>query len=404
MTPSASGAPSRAYDVVLFGATGFAGTLTAERLAATGPPELRWAIAGRDRGRLDALAGRLRGLGPAGSSIGTVTTDVGDPASMRDLAESATVVASTAGPFLQYGEPLVAACAIAGTSYADITGEPEFVDRMWLSHHQAARDTGARLVHACGFDSVPHDLGAWYTVNALPPDVPLTVRGFVRAAGAISPGTYTTMVTAVSRTRQAARAAGERRRRESSATASRRVRSLPQRPVRSPDGRGWALPMPTLDPIVVRRSARALERYGPDFGYGHYADFPGAATAAGAAVAMGGLVAAAALPPGRDLLLRAGRRWTPPSPQRRERSWFRVTFVGEGGGRRVVTRVSGGDPGYDETATMLAESALCLAYDDLPRVAGQVTPVQAMGEPLLERLRRRGLRFEVLLDEASVRD
>ena len=178
------------------------------------------------------------------------------------------------------------------------------------------------------------------------------------------------------------------------------MRSLAQRPLRGPGGRGWALPLPTLDPIVVRRSARPVERYGPDFSYGHYAVLPSAATAVVASAAMSGLFAVAAFPPGRDLLLRAGSRWTPPSPGRRARSWFQVTFVGEGGGRRVVTRVSGGDPGYDETATMLAESALCLAYDDVSDVAGQVTTVAAMAEPLLRRLRHRGLRFEVVSDEA----
>jgi saccharopine dehydrogenase (NAD+, L-glutamate forming) len=158
----------------------------------------------------------------------------------------------------------------------------------------------------------------------------------------------------------------------------------------------WAVPLPTIDPQIVKRSAAALERYGPDFSYGHYAAVKRLPVALGTAGGVGALFALAQLPPARNWLLGRMTSGDGPSPELRERSWFKVRFTGEGGGRRVVTEVAGGDPGYGETAKMLAESALCLATDDLPPTAGQVTTAVAMGDALIERLRRQGITFELL--------
>jgi short subunit dehydrogenase-like uncharacterized protein len=155
--------------------------------------------------------------------------------------------------------------------------------------------------------------------------------------------------------------------------------------------------MATLDAQVVIRSAAALDRYGPDFTYGQYLAIRRLAAAAGVAASMGTAVALAQLPPTRALLQRlATAPGEGPTPEQRERHWFRATFAGEGGGEKVVTEVSGGDPGYDETAKMLAESALCLANDDLPQTAGQVTTAAAMGNALIGRLQRAGITFREL--------
>src|SRR4051812_13013445 len=170
----------RPYDMVLMGATGFTGRLTAAYLAAHLPAEARWALAGRDLDRLGAVRDRL------GVDVPLLRADVTDPDSLRDLATAARVVLTTVGPYINYGEPLVAACAGAGTDYVDLTGEPEFVDLMYLKHHARATETGARIVHACGFDSIPHDLGVYFTVRELPAGVPVRVRGYVRTNATIS--------------------------------------------------------------------------------------------------------------------------------------------------------------------------------------------------------------------------
>ncbi|WP_069772553.1 trans-acting enoyl reductase family protein [Streptomyces sp. LUP30] len=378
----------RPYDIVLFGATGFVGTLTAEYLAAHAPGEVRWAIAGRDETRLRRLRERL------GVDVGVLRADVSDPESLRALAENARVVATTVGPYVRYGEELVAACADTGADYLDLTGEPEFVDLTYVRHDARARETGARLLHACGFDSVPHDLGAYFTVRQLPEGVPLTVDGFVTADASFSGGTFASALGQFARGRQMVAAARERGRHEPR-LVGRRAAAPVGAPRFAPEVGAWALPLPTVDAQVVLRSARALQRYGPDFRYRHYAAVRRLPVAVGGVAAVGALAAAAQLPPARRWLSDRLKPGEGPSAQKRARSWFSVRFVGEGGGRRVYTEVSGGDPGYDETAKMFAEAALALVCDALPPTAGQVTTAVAMGDALTERLTRAGIRFRV---------
>ncbi|MEU1090167.1 saccharopine dehydrogenase family protein [Streptomyces sp. NPDC005576] len=381
----------RPYDVVLYGATGFVGTLTAAYLAAHAPEGLRWALAGRSREKLERLREGLAGAGPEPA---TLVADAEDPSALRELARSARVVATTVGPFLSYGNALVAACADEGTDYLDLTGEAEFIDRTYLDHDARARETGARLVHACGFDSVPHDLGAYFTVQQLPADAPLTVDAFVRTHAVFSGGTFASALTAMGRGPQMLAVARERREREPVLTG-RRVRTPLGAPHFNPRTGTWALPLPTVDPQIVGRSARALERYGPDFRYRHFASVKHLPIALGGTAALTALVAAAQLPAARDWLTSRYASGQGPDEERRRRSRFTVRFVGEGGGRQVFTEVSGGDPGYDETARMLGEAALALALDDLPETSGQVTTAVAMGDALLERLRASGMVFRV---------
>jgi short subunit dehydrogenase-like uncharacterized protein len=387
-------ADDRPFDIVLFGATGFTGGLTAEYLAGNAPEGTRWALAGRSPDKLAAVRERLAAIDPACAEIELMHADAGDAESLRAVAECTHVVATTVGPYQRYGEPLVAACAAAGTDYADLAGEPEFVDRMYLRHHAAAVATGARIVHACGLDSIPHDLGVLFTVEQLPEGVPLVVRGFVSASGTVSAGTFHSAVHGFSRVRQTGAAHLARRRVEP--RPARKVSSLKE-PVRYERSLGaWALPLPTIDPQIVKRSAGALERYGPDFSYGHYAAVKQLPLALGVIAGVGAVFALAQLPPTRSWLLGRMQAGDGPSAEHRERGWFKVRFIGEGGGRRVVTEVAGGDPGYGESVKMLAESALCLATDDLPPTAGQVTTAVAMGDALIERLHRQGITFELL--------
>ncbi len=388
----------RDLDLVLFGATGFTGGLTADYLAGHVPEGCRWALAGRSTPRLEAVRDRLAAVDPRLGDLTLLQADVTDGASLAAVASRTRVLLTTVGPYAEHGEPLVAACAEAGTDYADLTGEPEFVDRMYLAHHERAVETGARLVHACGFDSVPHDLGALFTVRQLPAGLPMRVRGMVRSNGTFSGGTLASALTALSRIPQTRAAHAERRRVEGRPTG-RRVRGVTKPPHFDERAGYWLVPLPTIDPQVVLRSAAALERYGPDFTYAHYAALKRLPTVVGALAAAGMLGAAAQVPPLRRFL--AGRlpSGQGPDEERRARSSFSVRFIGEGGDRRVLTEVRGGDPGYTETAKMLAESALSLAFDDNPACAGQVTPATAMGDNLTRRLVDAGLVFTVVRTE-----
>lgn len=377
----------RPYDIVLFGATGFTGGLTADYLAAHAPAGLRWAIAGRNADKLEAVRQRL------GGDVEVLVADATDPAALADVARRTRVVATTIGPYVEHGGPLVGACAEAGTDYLDLTGEPEFVDRTFLAHHQTAVRTGARLVHACGFDSIPYDLGAWFTVQQLPSDQPITLRGVVRAGGAVSGGTFHSALQQFARAKQMRETYAARRRAEVR-PEGRSSRAVSGKPHRDPVLGYWLLPLSTIDPIIVARSGAALPAYGPKFRYSHWAGTKTLRYAAGGAAGVGLLTVAAQVKPLRELLLRKVPQGSGPDEAKREKSWFTVDFVGEAGGQTVRTRVSGGDPGYTETAKMLSEAALCLAFDDNPVTSGQVTPVQAMGDALLARLQKAGITFE----------
>jgi short subunit dehydrogenase-like uncharacterized protein len=234
-----------------------------------------------------------------------------------------------------------------------------------------------------------------YTVGRLPEGVPIALEGFMQANARFSGGTFHSAIHMMGRLRHGARVARERAGREPQ-PSGRRVRGLPGRPHNEPDIGGWVIPFPTIDPQTILRSARALDRYGPDFSYSHYLVVGKLPLVAGMALGAGTAVALAQTKPTRNLLLKIKHPGEGPTPEQRARAWFKVTMRARADGQRVKTVVSGGDPGYSETSKMLSEAALCLAKDELPQRAGQLTPAVAMGEALIARLERAGIRFEVV--------
>jgi short subunit dehydrogenase-like uncharacterized protein len=395
------------YDIVLFGASGFAGELTAQALLSHMPGGARWALAGRDPSKLAAVRDRLTAIDPAAAALPLLGADVADEATLEALAASARVVISTVGPYLQHGEALVAACARAGTDYLDLCGEPEFVDLMYLRYHELARETGARLVHSCGFDSIPYDLGALFTISQIPEaaQVPVALEGFGLVSGSISSGTYRSVVGALGRLKESGRVGRQRRSVERHApdgrlAEGRRVRGVSRRPHRDALAGGWVVRAPTIDPQQVLRTARLNDRYGPDFSYAHYIVTRRLWSTLRLALVIGLLAMFAQVRPTRRVVLRLKRAGSGPSEAKRAKSFFRVRFRAQVGGdqaRIVATEVSGGDPGYGETAKMLAQAALCLAFDEVPAPGGgQWSPALALGQPLIDRLIDAGIVFRVI--------
>ena len=387
---------ARDLDVLLLGATGFTGGLVAAELGARAAgTRLRWGVAGRDRDRLARLAADLPG------DPEVVVVDVTDPTALAAAAARTRVLATTVGPYARLGLPVARACAAVGTQYADITGEPAYVAALEREVDATARASGATLVVCCGFDSVPHDLGVHLAVSRLPDDADVVVRGYVRARGRVSGGTARTALAALG---DLAGAAGAGR---DGTDGPRRVRRLDLGAHRPGRLGGWAVPLPTIDPAIVLRSARALPGYGTSFAYGHYAHVRRTATLVGAGAGLGAAALAARTRPGRALL----ERLLPdpgegPDEAARAAGRFTVLVLGEVGttpdadgptpGAGVVVRVRGGDPGYGETARMLAEAALTLASDERPDVAGVVTPAVGLGAAYRRRLEGAGMTFEVL--------
>jgi short subunit dehydrogenase-like uncharacterized protein len=246
------------------------------------------------------------------------------------------------------------------------------------------------------FDSIPHDLGALFTVQNLPKGEPITLEGFVRVGGGtFSGGTWQSALNEIGTGGATSKA---RPWAKDPLPGGRVVEELRPRVRKEPELGGWACPMPSIDPQIVLRSARSLDVYGPDFRYGHNLVFSSALTLAGITVGMGAVAGLSQFRPTRKLLSQLRPSGEGPNAARRARSWFQVTFRGQASSRRVLTRVSGGDPGYGETSKMVAESALCLAFDRdrLPPHLGVVTPAAGMGDALIERLQAAGIRFELL--------
>ena len=397
---STNKAERRKYEVVVFGATGFTGRLIAEYIARSYKASFAWAIAGRNEDKLAEIKAGLVEIEPSCAEIGTIVADHRNWASLVMMAAQTKVVLTTVGPYVEYGEPLVRACLSGGADYVDITGEPEFVDEMVASYHDEAREKGLRIVNCCGFDSIPHDLGVLFTVQQLPSDQPMTVKGYVQAKGTFSGGTWQSAVKAMGRLRetQKAKRAAKSSPNGNGAGEGRRVGGL--KPSFSYDRQvgGWVFPLPTIDPEIVRRSAKALDEYGPDFRYGHFGKSSSLPKVVMGAAGIGAVFALAQLKPTRNWLLSKRQSGAGPSAEQRENGWFKVTFVGKAGDRNVVTQVTGGDPGYGETSKMAAEAALCLALDrdKLPDRAGVLTPAVAMGDVLIGRLRSRGIGFELI--------
>ena len=375
----------REYDIVVYGATGFTGRLVADYLAAK-DETFTWAIAGRNKAKLDAIKAEL------GVDVGVIVADSADFPSLTRMTASTRVLLTTVGPYVLYGEPLVKACVETATDYVDITGEPEFVNNLITRLDEGARERKIRIVNCCGFDSIPHDFGVYYTVMQLPEAANVTIEGFVSASGTFSGGTWASAVEAMGNLRKRSRSP------QVPTVGNRSVKGIRGRIRREPAVNGYAVPFPTIDPQIVLRSAKALPAYGNQFRYGHYVRVGSAVTLAVGGAAMTGAVAMAQLKPTRNLLLKLRPSGEGPDAEKRANSKFRVTFIGDADGEKIKTECSGGDPGYGETSKMISESALTLALDrdKLPETYGVLTPVVALRDPLLERLIAAGIVFKTL--------
>lgn len=407
----------REFDLILFGATGFVGKLTAEYLLTAAPADARIALAGRSAGKLAATRDEL---GPGAAKWELVVADSSNPVSLAAMAERTKVVVTTVGPYLRYGMPLLGACATAGTHYADLTGEPLFIHDAIEKYEQTAVDSGAKIVNSCGYDSIPSDL---------------SVYELYRASVADNTGELedTTLVAYLKGGASGGTIDSGRAMMEDIAADSSRGKILAHPYSLSPDR--------SMDPDVGRQSDQALARadsidpsldgwvttfvmgshntkivrrtngllgwpYGKQFRYREVMNAGNSAAAPLVAAGIaGGIVAGMAsgavlsrVSLGRKLLDRIlPAPGTGPSEKARRTGWFTMkTFARTSSGAKYQATFSGtGDPGYQATAVLLGQSGLSLAFDTLPERAGVLTPASAMGEALTTRLREAGMTIEV---------
>jgi short subunit dehydrogenase-like uncharacterized protein len=402
---------ARTHDLVVYGASGFVGRLLAAYLAEHAPPETRIALAGRSRARVEEVRA---GLPPAARDWPVVEADSDDPASLAAMAEQTRVLLTTVGPYARYGLPVVEACARAGTHYADLTGEVLFVRDAIDRTDALARESGAKIVHACGYDSIPSDLSTMLLGRRAAADGAgglRDVRLVALARGGVSGGTIDSMraqLEAIDQDPALRRVAGDPYALSPDRAAepdTRQPRDVGP-PSQTADGR-WTAPfvMAPYNTRIVRRS-NALQdwAYGRGMSYGEVMGVGrgplGAITAAGVTAGLAGALAAMSFAPARGLIDRVlPAPGSGPSEEVRRKGWFRmvVDATTDDGRRYRATAAGKGDPGYAATAVMLGESGLALALDGarLPDRAGSLTPATAMGDVLVERLRAAGHTYEV---------
>ena len=404
----------RAHDLVVFGATSFVGQILCRHLAARHGTEgpLRWAIAGRDAAKLDRVAAET------GAEVERIVVDATDADGLAEMARSTHVVVSTVGPYASYGSPVAAAVVAEGTDYCDLTGEPQWMRAMIDAHQAEAAESGARVVHACGFDSLPSDLGVWFTQQRALEELgaPCTrIDMAVKAMrGGASGGTIASMLNLME---EAAHDRDLRRRlADPYLLAPPDTGTGPEQrdvtgPTRDDATGGWAGPfvMATVNTRVVHRSHGLRGRpWGPDFRYREVmATGPGAMGAAKAGAltaAMAAGMGAMAIGPLRRLAARTvlPKPGEGPSPEAQAAGFFDLRFLGTtAAGATIATQVTGDrDPGYGSTAKMLGEVATALADPSVDRSPGGFwTTSTAFGdgngpEALIERLEAHaGLRF-----------
>jgi len=420
----------RSYAVVLYGATSFVGQITAHYLAQfladndnqNGPDSepVTWAIAGRDQEKLEKLQAELSAAqkdDKAEAKVDIIVANSNDDASLDEMTKQAQVIISTVGPYLKYGEPLIKSCTKNGTDYVDLTGEAIFIKDMMDKYQDDAKKSGARIVNSCGFDSIPSDLGVYFTQKQAEEkfDESCTVINMrVKAAkGGLSGGTIASMATIFEEVGQ------DKTRRKQVANPyllndDEDAPSVRQDNVSKPEYDDehdrWLAPfvMASINTRIVHRSNQLLGyEYGRDFKYDEAMwmkdGVKGKLMSYGMSVGLLGFATAMMIKPSRELLSKhvLPKSGSGPSKEEQENGYFDIRFFGETAKNDTInTKVTGDkDPGYGSTSRMLAQSALCLAQDiardDVE--GGFWTPASAMGDKLLTRLETHaGLSFEVV--------
>ncbi|MEJ2140588.1 MAG: saccharopine dehydrogenase NADP-binding domain-containing protein [Gammaproteobacteria bacterium] len=405
---------NRDLDIVVYGATGFTGTLVTEYLLRQYGigKDVRWAIAGRSASKLADVKAQL---GDSAADLEAIVADSADESALASLAARTRVVLTTVGPYALYGSNLVAACVNAGTDYCDLAGEVQWIRRMIDTHQERASETGARIVHCCGFDSVPMDMGVWFLQDAAKQkhgEYCRKIGLYVKATkGSASGGTLASMINIIEEAKED---------RNIARMMANPYALNPEGQREGPDGGdqkaalyddaadSWTAPfvMAAINTRVVRRShALAGFPYGKDFQYRESVltgkGIGGQTKATLITLGLGSLVVGISFAPTRKLMHQffLPKPGEGPDRELQREGFFNLMQIGElPDGTVMRTRITGDqDPGYGSTSKMLSEAAVCLAKDEPETKGGIWTPATALGGKYLARLRENaGLTFELV--------
>ena len=365
---------SKEYDIIVYGATGFTGKLICEYLYThQDTNQLKWAISGRNPSKLSILATQYK--------VDFIEADSFNVKSLDKITKVAKLIISVVGPYSLYGKKLVKSCVDNRCHYLDLTGEPEFVNFVEQKFSKKAKDKGVILMNCCGFESIPPDLGVYYTTKQLK-DSNAKITTFLKTKGKISGGTWASFLNSFSNKKPIIKKGLQGSKRSKKIFYVKELKK-------------WALIFPVIDKHIVKKSAKSLD-YGDRFSFNQYIVFKSLLRIISlvASISVISILAKSKLL--RNWLISFIPSGNGPNEKERNKHWFEVKIFAHTKSQIVRTTVSGGDPGYGETAKFISEMALCITFDNdkLNVDRGVVTPAQCAGDLMIERLKKRGIKFE----------
>jgi len=375
---------NKKYDLVVYGASGFTGQLICEYLSTHKDAiDLNWAIAGRNITKLESISNQFS---TKHKKIDVLYGDSFDKSSLDNIASQSKLVITTVGPYAIYGEQLVASCIDNQSYYLDLTGEPHFVHKIKEKYAQKAYDNNVAIIHSCGFESIPPDIGVYSAINQLK-EPNADVSYFFESNGDISGGTWASFINSLS---------------SPIPIIDKRSKSQSKKKIRKKkiffhkEFKRWALFFPVIDKYIVQKTAKSFNQYGDNFSFSEYMLFKSWKKLAFIII---GILIVSIISKSKLIkkwLLSLRPSGSGPSKERRSKNWFIAKVIAKGKSRSVITTIKGGDPGYGDTSKFISEMALCILTQEnkLLNNKGILTPVQVTGDLLVDRLRNAGISID----------
>jgi len=371
---------NKKYDLVVYGASGFTGQLICEYLSTHKDTlNLDWAIAGRNTDKLDLLSTQLS---YENKKIDVLYSDSFDKISLDSVCSQSRLIISTVGPYAIYGENLIVSCINNNTHYLDLTGEPHFVHEISKKYAQKAYDNNVAIVHSCGFESIPPDIGVYSAINQLN-EPNADVSYFFESNGNISGGTWASFINSLSSPQPII-----------SSSSKKKVRR--KKIFFHKEFKRWALFFPVIDKYIVRKTAKSFSNYGENFSFSEYMLFKSGKKLI---MILIGIFIVSIISKSKLIkkwLLSLKPSGSGPSKEERAKNWFVSKIIAKGKRASVITTIKGGDPGYGDTSKFISEMALCVLTqgDQLLKNKGILTPVECTGDLLVDRLKNAGISID----------
>jgi len=377
---------NKKYDLVVYGASGFTGQLICEYLSAhKDAVDLNWAIAGRNTEKLESISNKFS---IEDKKVDVLYGDSFDKDSLDNISSQSRLIITTVGPYAIYGEQLVASCIENQTYYLDLTGEPHFVHKIKEKYTQKAYDNSVGIIHSCGFESIPPDIGVYSAINQLN-EPNADVSYFFESNGDISGGTWASFINSLSSPRPIVSSGSKKDHKSKTKKHNKKIFFHKK-------FKRWALFFPVIDKYIVQKTAKSFNQYGEGFSFSEYMLFKSWKKLAFILIGVFvvSIISKSKLIKKRLLSLRPSG--SGPSKERRAKNWFIAKVIAKGESSSAMTIIRGGDPGYGDTSKFISEMALCILTqsDQLLKTKGILTPVECTGDLLVDRLRSAGISID----------